>query len=185
MRKLIVWNMVTVDGCFEGATPWNIDFHNIAWGPEFDALGVEQEAEGDLLVFGRKTYEGMAAYWTTTEEGGSTPAFMNRTAKLVASRSLREATWQNTEVTPDPVAELTRRKAAPGGTIFVFGSGELTDTLLTAGVVDEIRLGVVPVLLGTGNPLFKLGRRQVPLTLLDARPTTKGALILRYRVGAA
>ena len=71
MRKLIVWNLMTLDGYFEGTKPWDIDFHTLVWGPELQQYSERLGEEGDLLVFGRKTYEGMAAYWpTATDEEG-------------------------------------------------------------------------------------------------------------------
>ena len=60
MRKLVVWNLMTLDGYFEGTKPWDIDFHNLAWGPELQRYAEQFGREGDLLIFGRKTYEGMA-----------------------------------------------------------------------------------------------------------------------------
>ena len=104
MRKLIVWNLVTLDGYFEGAKPWDIEFHNLAWGPELERYSERQVEEGDLLVFGRRTYEGMAAYWPTAEGEGTIKAYMNDVAKIVASRTLKEATWRNSRVVADPVA---------------------------------------------------------------------------------
>lgn len=180
MRKLIVWNLVTLDGYFEGKTPWDIGFHEKAWGPELEALSESFGEEGDLLVFGRKTYEGMAAYWPGADEGGKVKDYMNNIAKLAVSRTLETADWNNTRIVRDPVAELTALKQQPGRTIFIFGSAELTASLLGAGLIDEIRLCLVPVLLGGGNPFFKPAGDQQSLTLLEAQPTAKGSVILRY-----
>jgi dihydrofolate reductase len=180
MRKLVVWNLMTLDGYFEGPKPWDIDFHNLAWGPELERLSERQAEEGDLLVFGRRTYEGMADYWPKAEGEGKIKAFMNGVAKLVASRTMQEATWNNSRVVSDPVAELTRLKAEEGKAILIFGSAELTDSLLKAGLVDEIRVCIVPVLLGQGNPLFKAHGEQRRLKLLDLVTTAGGAVILRY-----
>jgi dihydrofolate reductase len=180
MRKLIVWNLMTLDGYFEGSKPWDLDFHNLAWGPELERYSERQAEEGDLLVFGRRTYEGMAAYWPTAEEKGKIKAFMNGVAKVVVSRTLQEATWNNSRVVSDPVAELTRLKAEDGKAVLIFGSAELMDELLKAGLVDEIRVCVVPVLLGAGNPLFKQRVEQTRLKLLDVMTTAGGSVILRY-----
>jgi dihydrofolate reductase len=181
MRKLVVWNLMTLDGYFEGAKPWDIDFHNLAWGPELERYSERWAEEGDLLVFGRKTYEGMAAYWPKAEGEGKIKAFMNGVAKIAVSRTMKEAGWSNCRVVSDPVAELTRLKAEHGKAILVFGSAELTDTLLKAGLADEIRVCVVPVLLGEGNPLFKPGGEQRRLKLLDVMSTAGGSVILRYQ----
>jgi len=185
MRKLIVWNLMTLDGRFEGEKPWDLAFHGLAWGPELERYSERQAEEGDLLVFGRRTYEGMAAYWTSPAEEGPIKVFMNSVAKLVASRTLTEATWNNSRVTADPVAELTRLKAEAGKAMLVFGSAELADGLLKAGLVDELRVCVVPVLLGRGTLLFKAGGEQTRLKLLDVLSTAGGSVILRYEPAKA
>ncbi len=185
MRKLIVWNLITLDGRFEGEKPWDLAFHGLAWGPELERYSLRQAEEGDLLVFGRRTYEGMAAYWTSPAEEGPIKTFMNGVAKLVASRTLTEAMWNNSRVTSDPVAELTRLKAGDGKAMLVFGSAELADGLLKAGLVDELRVCVVPVLLGKGTPLFKAGGEQTRLKLLDVLSTAGGSVILRYEPAKA
>jgi dihydrofolate reductase len=185
MRKLVVWNLMTLDGYFEGTKPWDIDFHNLAWGPELEAYSEQFGEEGDLLVFGRKTYEGMAAYWTTVEGEEAVKAYMNRIAKIAVSRTMKTAEWNNSRVVSDPVTELSRLKAEEGKTIFVFGSAELSDSLLKAGLIDEIRICLVPVILGAGNPHFKPAAAPRALKLIESSTTAKGAIILRYEPVAA
>lgn len=180
MRRIVVWNLMTLDGRFEGAKPWDLDFHLLAWGPELERLSERQAEEGDLLVFGRRTYEGMAAYWPTAEGEGKIKAFMNSVAKIAVSRTLKEASWHNSRVVGDPVAELTRLKSGPGKAILIFGSAELTASLLQAGLVDEIRVCIVPVLLGAGTPLFKPAPQRTLLKLLGSEITETGSVILRY-----
>ena len=100
--KLIVWNLMTLDGCFEGAEPWDLAFHELAWGPELRALSLEFGAGAQALVFGRKTYEGMAAYWPNAEEEGEIKSYMNALPKLViASTGARNISGART-----PLAEL-------------------------------------------------------------------------------
>lgn len=183
MRKLAVWNLMTLDGYFEGETPWDLSFHETAWGPELRALSEQFGQEGDLLVFGRKTYEGMAAYWPEAEEEETIKQYMNGIAKLAVSRTMTEAHWNNSRVVADPVGELTRLKREPGKTIFVFGSAELTATLLAAGLVDEYRVCIAPILIGRGNPLFKPAEAATPLRLLGSQVAENGAVILRYAIG--
>ncbi|MGV1759350.1 dihydrofolate reductase family protein [Rhizobium sp. A22-96] len=180
MRKLVVWNLMTLDGYFEGANPWDIDFHMLAWGDELECLATELGNEGDLLIFGRKTYEGMASYWPTDTETPEIGAYMNSIAKIAASRTLDKADWNNTRVVSNIAAEVKKLKNEPGKTIFVFGSAEVADVLLKAGLVDEIRLCLVPVILGGGNPHFKPATEQVPLKLLESKALKTGGLILRY-----
>src|SRR5271169_5090342 len=86
MSRLIMWNLMTVDGCFEGAKSWDLAFHQAVWGPELEAFSIEQLRTADRLLFGRVTYEGMAAYWRTAQ--GEVADFMNRLPKVVFSTSL-------------------------------------------------------------------------------------------------
>ena len=179
MAKVIIWNLVTLDGFFEGEKKWNLDFHNRAWGPELEKLSSEFGSLAGLLVFGRVTYEGMKAYWTTTEDEGDVKAFMNALPKLVASRTIASSDWNNTEMTADIVGELSRRKRALDKTIYVFGSADLSDALLKAGLVDEIMLAIVPVQLGKGTPFFKDGARR-DFDLIEAKPLSNGTILVRY-----
>ncbi|MGE7370651.1 dihydrofolate reductase family protein [Neorhizobium sp. NPDC001467] len=182
MRKLVVWNLMTLDGYFEGETPWDLSFHAHAWGPELEKFSERFGTEGDLLVFGRKTYEGMAAYWPTADENVSVKGMMNSIAKLAVSKTLNEVAWNNTRIVSDPVAELARLKREDGKTIFIFGSAELVASMLEAGLVDEYRLCITPVLLGKGNPLFKRADALRQLTLVSSDRTEKGAVILTYAI---
>ena len=180
MRKLIIWNLMTLDGYFEGKSPWDLTYHQLAWGEELRAYSLEIGRQADLLVFGRKTYEGMAAHWVDTTEELEIKEYMNAIAKIVVSRTLTHADWNNTRVVRDIVGELTSLKAQPGKDIFVFGSAELADTLLKAGLVDEMRLCIVPVVLGGGNPHFKPAETPRVFKLLETRPLKTGGVVLRY-----
>ncbi|WP_210416611.1 dihydrofolate reductase family protein [Tomitella fengzijianii] len=185
MAKLIVWNIISLDGFFEGPQKWDLRLHEHIWGDDLRRLSLSFGDDLCLLVFGRVTYEGMAAHWTSTSEEPAIAAYMNAAPKLVASRTLAEATWNNTEVTADPVGEIAGRKEALDRPIYVFGSAMLTETLLRAGLVDELLIGVAPVLLGEGTPLFKNGSAPRPLTLVQSRATDTGGELLRYSVQRA
>jgi dihydrofolate reductase len=87
MGKLIMWNLVTLDGYFEGPKHWDLDFHHQVWGEDLERFAIKQLEAAEGLLFGRITYEGMAAYWQTAE--GTVADFMNSLPKLVASRTLR------------------------------------------------------------------------------------------------
>ena len=179
MRKLVMWNLQTLDGYFEGKQPWDLDFHDTAWGDELQRFSLEQTEEVGTLLFGRATYEGMADYWSKAT--GATADFMNRVPKLVFSRTLDTATWNNARlVRRDAAEEVAELKRGSGKDLFVFGSAKLCDSLMRAGLFDEYRVCVAPVVLGTGVPLFKLGAPRLDLTLLEARPLSTGGVILRY-----
>jgi len=179
MSRLIMWNLVSLDGFFEGAKNWDLGWHETAWGEELERLSVQQLRSADRLLFGRVTYEGMAAYWLTAE--GEVAELMNSIPKVVFSRTLKRAEWSNTSlVNGDVVAEVSRLKAAGDKNTFVFGSGDLSATLTRHGLFDEYRLAVAPVILGSGKTLFGRGLSELKLKLLEARPLSSGAVILRY-----
>jgi dihydrofolate reductase len=181
-RQLIVWNLITLDGFFEGARSWDLDFHEYAWGEELQRFSQEQLDGADLLVFGRVTYEGMASYWPSAK--GETAERMNRIRKMVFSSTLDSAEWNNTTLVSDCVAgEVARLKEQPGKDILVLGSAALTATLMEHGLIDEYRLGLAPVVLGKGTPLFKPGSNTTAMELLEARPLESGCVLLRYRPG--
>jgi len=181
MSKLIVWNLVSLDGYFEGTKPWDLDFHNKAWGPELEKLSEEFGDKAEALIFGRKTYQGMADYWKTAEPSTIT-TYMNALPKLVASRSITEPDWNNTTITAEIGPEIERLKKSSSKNLYVFGSADLIQSLLEQGLVDEIMLCVVPGLLGEGTQLFKPGAPR-DLKLIESRPLQNGGVILRYDVG--
>jgi dihydrofolate reductase len=179
MSRLIMWNAVTLDGYFEGTKSWDLDWHKYIWGEELERFSVDQLRSADRLLFGRVTYEGMAAYWQTAE--GEVAEFMNRLPKAVFSRTLERADWANTKLLKgNLVAEVKELKRQGNGNTFVFGSGNLSAELIEHGLFDEYRLAVTPVLLGHGKPLFGHFGERLPLKLLEARPLSNGGVILRY-----
>jgi dihydrofolate reductase len=179
MGKLIAWNLVTLDGFFEGTAPWDLAFHEKAWGEELDRLSTELGSKAHALVFGRKTYEGMKSYWTTAQPS-PVASYMNSLPKLVASRAITSSDWNNTTVTADIVSEVERLKHRWEKDLYLFGSAELLHDLLEAGVVDEVMLCIVPVLLGEGTPLFKPGIK-ADLNQIDVQVLEKGGVIARYQ----
>lgn len=179
MRRLVMWNLQTLDGYFEGKAPWDLEFHEAAWGDELKQFSDEQIKEVGTVLYGRATYEGMASYWTKAT--GPTADFMNDVPKVVFSRTLQAATWKNTRlVRRDAADEVAELKRGEGKDLFVFGGAKLSDSLLRRGLFDELRICVAPVVLGTGVPLFKSGSPGQKLTLLQARPLATSGVILRY-----
>lgn len=178
-----MWNMVTLDGLFEGEKPWDLSFHDLVWGSELEAVSIAQLKEASMLVFGENTYKGMADYWQKAETTDPKVApLMNSIAKVVCSPTLNKPEWNNTTVVRDAVSEIMRLKEKEGGPMFVFGSGILSESLMTAGLFDEIRLCVAPTILGKGRHLFADTIRQRNLKLLEARALSNGGVILRYEV---
>lgn len=183
MRKLIMWNVITLDGYFEGKQAWDLDFHQTVWGKELETFVIEQLQTADMLVFGKNTYEGMADYWTKAE-GQPEAEPMNKIQKIVCSTSLKAADWNNTVIVKNAVAEIPKLKRQGDGNMFVFGSGNLSASLMKAGLFDEYRLCVAPVFLGVGKRLFHEGVPYQKLQLVQERPLKTGGVILMYEPGS-
>jgi dihydrofolate reductase len=177
-----MWNVVTVDGYFEGEKAWDLDFHQLVWGDELESFSIEQLDTADGLVFGKNTYLGMAEYWVT--EKGEVADRMNRIKKYACSSTLtlEKADWNNTTIIKDAAAEIPKLKKEGDGNLFVFGSGILSESLTRANLFDEYRLCVAPVFLGKGRRLFNEGLPYTKLSLLETRPLKNGGVILRYGV---
>lgn len=184
MRQLIMWNLVTLDGFFEGPSSWSLDWHEYVWGEELERLSTEQLTAADLLLFDRGTYEGMARYWPSAT--GTVADLMNHIPKVVFSRSLTRAERSGTTLIRDPAErEAARLKEQPGRDALIFGTAAPCATLMREGLIDEYRLAVVPVVLGGGTPLFKPSAHRTRMELLDSRALASGAVILRYRPRSA
>jgi dihydrofolate reductase len=122
----------------------------------------------------------MASYWPSEE--GPIADFMNNVLKVVFSRTLDTVDWNNTRLVKESAVEEVRKpKEADGRTIFVFGSAGFSSTLIEAGLVDEYRFGINPLLLGSGTPFFKGSSKRVDLKLVEARPLKSGLVILHYQ----
>lgn len=179
MKKLIMWNIITLDGYFEGKQNWDLPFHNLVWGPELEKLSIEQLNAADYLVFGRITYKGMAAYWT--KEKGEIADLMNKIPKLVFSKTLKSVDWNNsTLIKENASAEISKLKAQGGGDMYVFGSANLSETFINANLFDEYRIGIAPVILGSGRPLFRQGISSKNLSLVSTQQLSIGGVVLKF-----
>lgn len=178
MRRVIMWNLITLEGFFEGSKSWELDFHKLVWDDELQQWSMDQLKSADTLLFGRVTYEGMAAYWTRAR--GEDADIMNSIAKVVFSRTLAKADWNNTRLVRDGAEEeVAKLKRQAGKDIYIFGSAAFSDTLTAHRLIDEYRLALVPVLLGQGNLLFKNSSRAT-MKLLQAKQLKNGCVILCY-----
>ncbi len=177
MAKLIMWNLMTLDGFFEGPNR-DISWHFDVWGEELERLSIEQLKSAGGLMFGLVTYQLMAKHWPNAT--GEVADFMNALPKYVFSRKLMRSDWANTQMfgadMPDSVARLKRENARD---IFLFGSADLAGSLIPRGLIDEFRIAVNPIILGGGTPLFKQGER-VKLKPLGNQVLSSGIVILRY-----
>lgn len=191
MRKVIVSEFLSLDGVMQAPGAPDEDpeggFEHGGWQmPYFDEVAgaavSDGMAEADAFLLGRKTYEIFAAYWpTVTDEDGFADR-MNSMAKFVVSETLEEAAWQNTTLIEGDVAEgVAALKQQTGRHILVFGSGELAQTLMQHGLVDEYRLMIHPIVLGSGKRLFRNGSAPTALRLVETETTGTGVVILTYR----
>jgi dihydrofolate reductase len=183
MRTLYLFNMVTLDGFFEGPAKWEIGWHNV--DAEFNEFAIDQLNATDLLLFGRVTYEGMASYWPTPaaiEDDPEVAGKMNSIAKIVFSRTLEKADWNNTRlINSNIVEEVLKLKRQPGKDMALFGSAALASTFIKHGLIDEYRIMVNPIVLGKGTPLFRGISDQFKLKLLSARTFKSGNVLLCYQ----
>jgi dihydrofolate reductase len=193
MRDLVVNEFLTLDGVMQAPGGQDEDrsggFEHGGWQqPYFDDVFAttidEGLAETGGFLLGRRTWEIFAAYWPTAPaEVQAVAEPLNTLPKYVATRTLREPlSWNNSSVIAGDVAEGVRQlKAEAGKDVHVFGSGDLVQTLIRNDLVDEYRLMIHPVVLGTGARLFRDGTPRRPLTLADVKPSTTGVLITTYR----
>jgi dihydrofolate reductase len=191
MRMLRVIEFLSLDGVMQAPGDPEEDteggFKHGGWQrPYFDDVLGAASAEGmaatDSYLFGRKTYEKMAAYWPTAPEDDPYARHLNSTPKYVASGTLQDLEWKNsTLITGDVADEVAKLKEEPGGNIAVLGSGELVQTLIEHDLVDEFFLAVFPIVLGSGKRLFREAEEARELRLIDSRPTSTGGLLLTYR----
>ncbi len=182
MRTLASFIFTSLDGFYEGPNG-ELDWPVV--DDEFRDIAVRQLDEADLLGFGRATYEHMAAYWPTEQAKANDPAIasrMNDKEKLVFSTTLTAATWTGTTVVRGEATEqIPTIKAASDKELLVIGSAHLTAKLAQAGILDELRVMVCPIVLGRGRSLFEDLRDRISLTLLRVRQLVSGNLLLTYR----
>jgi dihydrofolate reductase len=182
MRTLASFIFTSLDGFYEGPNG-ELDWPIV--DEEFNDFAARQLDEADVLGFGRATYEHMAAYWPTEQAEVNDPAVtsrMNDKKKLVFSRTLTDASWSGTTVVRGEATEhIPTIKAAADKELLVIGSAHLTADLAQAGLLDELRVMVCPIVLGQGRSLFENLKARVSLTLLRVRQLDSGNLVVTYR----
>jgi dihydrofolate reductase len=182
MAKLIVSEFVTLDGVMEAPggeeghphTGWVFDFMS----PEQEQYKLDEVMEADSLLLGRVTYEGFAGAWP--QRGGPFADKMNNMPKYVVSTTLEDPDWNNTSVMRD-VKDVSGLKEGDGGPIVVAGSRTLVHGLMEHDLVDEFRLMIFPVVLGSGARLFPDAPDKTPLELVDTQVFNSGVVVQSYR----
>ena len=181
MRKLAVFNLVTVDGYFSGRDG-DISWHNV--DEEFHELAEKASDFGNTLLFGRVTYELMAGYWPTQETIKNDPVVasgMNKAEKVVFSRTLEKVDWNNTRlVKGDLLAEVRKLKRHPGKDLTVLGSGSIVSQLAQEGLIDEYQILLNPVVIGKGKTMFEGVKKKINLRLTKTRIFKNGNILLCY-----
>jgi dihydrofolate reductase len=191
MRTLAVIEFVTLDGVMQGLASPDEDrdggFEYGGWSaPYGDEVLGKKAGEGmpqtSAYLFGRKTYEHLAAHWPHESDQNPIAAHLNATPKYVVTTTLTSLDWAGSHVLDGDVVEsVTDLKAQGDGAIALLGSGVLVQTLIENDLIDEYRLFVHPIVLGTGKRLFRQAPRPLPMRLVDCTPTTTGVLLLSYR----
>lgn len=186
MRSLSVFETISVDGFFCDAAG-DMSFAHCAPDAEFDTFTAANAGSGGALVMGRVTHDLMASFWPMEMAQRAMPqvaAGMNAMRKLVFSRSLSASSWQNTQMSAGPVADIVAGlKQQDGPDLTVLGSGSIVAQLAAAGLVDRYQFVIAPVALGSGRSLFAGLDRPVPLTLLESRAFPGGKIVATYRPG--
>jgi dihydrofolate reductase len=185
MGKIVVSEFVSLDGVMEdpgGAEGtkhggWTFPFGSA----EQEQFKFDELFQADALLLGRRTYQGFVAAWPTMPGTGAYGERINSLPKYVVSTTLSDTTWNATLLQGDLAEALPRLKQEVGQDILVFGSAQLVHTLHARGLVDEYRLMVFPVVLGSGKRLFPEGDEKQTLRLVESKPFASGVVVLTYR----
>jgi dihydrofolate reductase len=182
MAKVLVSNLISLDGYIEGT---NGEFDWPVVEEEFFRYAESMLQSADVLLFGRKTYEMMAAHWPTEQAIADSPVIaekMNGLPKIVFSSTLKKADWQNTVVIGEHMEEeILNLKEKPGKDIVILGSGSIVSQLTQANLIDEYRIIVNPIILGGGKPEFTGHINRKHLKLIDVKQFKSGVVILYYQ----
>jgi dihydrofolate reductase len=180
MRKVVAVEFVSLDGVMESPDQWHFPYWSDEMGQEIAAA----MAQADAMLLGRVNYEEWAAFWPQQDpEENPVAVRMNEVRKYVVSTTLEEPLgWNNSTLIGENVAEeIAELKRQTGGDISISGSGALVRSLLKDGLIDELRLMVHPVVVGSGKRLFEEGGDRVALELVDSKIFSTGVIYLTYR----
>ena len=181
MRKVVASELMSLDGVVESPDKWHFPYFNDEMA---EAIGAAMAAS-DAMLMGRVTYEEFAAFWPSqsSEDDQETTDYMNNTPKFVVSKSLEEPLeWNNSTLIEGDVAEeISKLKQQPGKDISISGSPTLVRSLLEEDLLDELRLMLHPIVVGSGKRLFEEGSDRKALQLLDSKTFSTGVLYLTYQ----
>jgi dihydrofolate reductase len=182
MGKLVVYNFISLNGYFKGAN------EDISWAKP----GSKEETDfaagnfksGNLLLFGRVTYEMMKRYWPTPEAAKQAPAIaegMNNARKIVFSGTLKNADWKNTTIIKDNIDEEIKKRKQTADDMTILGSGSIVNFFAGKGLIDEYEIMVHPVAIEDGTPFLKGISHRLELELVATKPLKSGVILLTYK----
>ena len=182
MRKLLVFNQVSMDGYIADAQG------DMSWAhkddPEWREYVSNNASGNGELLFGRITYQQMESFWPTPAAAQSMPVVakrMNEATKVVFSRTLERASWQNTQLIKTDLPGAVRKlKSEPGPGLVLMGSGSIVAQLAQHGLVDEFQVVVHPIVLGSGKSMFEGVKKSFGLQLTNTRRFENGNVVLSY-----
>jgi dihydrofolate reductase len=184
MKKLIVYNHISLDGYFvdtHGDMSWA---HNTNENDEWNEFVESNAKGGGVLIFGRITYDLMAGFWPTKYAADSMPVVaerMNNLPKSVVSRTMENASWNNTKLIKDNLTtEILKMKNQPGPDMVIMGSGSIIKQLILESLIDEYQIVVIPIILGGGRTMFDGIKEKVLLKHVSSRIFENGNVLLCY-----
>ncbi|MCU7551647.1 dihydrofolate reductase family protein [Chitinophagaceae bacterium LB-8] len=182
MRKLSSFTFITLDGYYKGQD------QDISWhkhGAEEGEFSAKSLKSGNILLFGRTTYEMMASYWPTQMAMDSFPLVaegMNKAEKIVFSRTLQKANWEHTRIISENIIDAVQKLKQQGANdMTLLGSGSILRQLAEAGLIDEYQVMIDPVAIGSGTPIFQNLNHQIDLKLINTRTFKSGVILLSYQ----
>jgi len=186
VRKLIASEFVTLDGVMQapvhephpdGKNAWALRYT----GEDQQRFKADELFDAGAVLLGRVTYEMFAAFWPTAPKDEGFADRMNVIPKYVVSKNLKTAAWQNTTIINNPAEEIAALKRQPGGDVVLYGSADLFNSLIKYDLIDEYRLMVFPVVLGSGKRLFRDAADMTHLRLVETRTFDSGVTVLTFQ----
>jgi dihydrofolate reductase len=183
MGKFSAFNFITLDGYLEGPEKGNISWHN--HGKEENEFASKSLQSGSTLLFGRVTYQMMASYWPTPTAMENDPSIadgMNNAGKIVFSKTMANADWNNTRLIKDNIAEeIKKLKQEAKNNMTLLGSGSIVTQFAEKGLIDEYLIMIDPVIIGSGTSIFKGISHQLNLELINSKTFKSGVILLCYQ----
>ena len=176
MRRILESTRVSLDGVIGNLQAWGMDYLDA----DAQKAASAQLSRSDAMLMGRNTYQALSTAWSTRK--GEFAETINAIRKYVVSSTLRSADWNNSTILRgDVITEVTELKQQEGRDLMIYGHGPLGQTLLEYGLLDEIRLSVHPIIVGTGTLFYRDAVKKTELDLVGSEPLPSGVIVLTYR----